>query len=361
MYFKVFDCWRFAAALLVMIYHFLFWGPAETKAGIDFLYRLLPLLDMFFMISGFFITSRYASRLETLSDYGSFFRRRVARLYPLHVLTTMFFVAVALFAFANGAQNYPWRSDFELLPYALFGLHALGFTDTLGLNYVTWSVSAEFFSYAMFPLIVLALRWRGTAGLAALVAVYLTGLEIASSHGVFPSGHWTTADTMGAYRAFADFMIGGLLARLVARSSLALTSPLPGIAFMACAVIAMMALAPWYVSFGLIIVSLYLSALAETRAPDSTRAIAFVLPVTAASFSIYIWHPVFEFFFLRVLWDRWLAETGSVNFYAFMILPMILTILVGVLSVRFLEPRLAHLVAGPRPAGTPRTGAVPTT
>ncbi|MDY8108354.1 acyltransferase [Fulvimarina sp. 2208YS6-2-32] len=360
MYFRIFDCWRLLAALLVMTYHFLYWAPGGAAAEIAILYRLQPLLDMFFMISGFFITSRYASRLNSLSDYGSFLRRRVARLYPLHLLTTLFFLLAALYAWSLGAENYPYAVDFANLPYHLLGIHALGITDALALNYVSWSVSAEFFSYAMFPVIIVALRIRGIAGLAGLIAAYLLVLEVASRQGVFPSGHWTSADTFGAYRAFADFMVGGLLARVVAADLVALRSPLPGIVLMAVAVIGMLMMVPWYVSFAVLVLSLYLSAVAETRNPDSTKRLAFAMPVTAAAFGIYIWHPVFEFIFLRALWDRWLVDAGWISFYVFMLVPMAISILVAVLSFRYLEPRMAHYIIGPRPAGHPRSGAVPT-
>lgn len=344
-----------------MTYHFLFWGPAGSEVAIGYLYRLLPLLDMFFMISGFFITSRYASRLNTLSDYGSFLRRRVARLYPLHLVTTLFFAVVAIYAWSVDAPNYPWALDFQNLPYHLLGLHALGTTSDLALNYVSWSVSAELFSYAMFPIIVIALRRRGIVGLAVAIIAYLAVLEWASAMGVFPSGHWTSADTFGAYRAFCDFMIGGLLARIVAAEAFQLRSPLPGLLLMALAIVAMLTLQPWYLVFALLISSLLTSALAETQNPQSTEAVAFAMPVTAAAFGIYIWHPVLEFFFLRALWDRWLEPMGWVNFYAFMVIPMVATIIVAVASFRILEPAMAKIVIGPRPAGTPRSGAIQTT
>ncbi|MEN3792850.1 acyltransferase [Fulvimarina sp. MAC3] len=358
MYFRVFDCWRFIAAMLVMTYHFLFWGPAGSEIAIGYLYRLLPLLDMFFMISGFFITSRYASRLNSLADYGSFLRRRFARLYPLHLLTMLFFLFAAIYAWSVGAENYPWEVDLDTIPYHLLGLHALGFTSELSLNYVSWSVSAELFSYAMFPVIVIALRCRGILGLSIAIVAYLVALEIASAMDVFPSGHWTTADTFGAYRAFCDFMIGGLLARIVGTGTIQLRSPLPGLLLMGLAVMAMLMQQPWFVVFAFLILSLLASALAETQNPRSTEVVNFAMPLTAAAFGIYIWHPVLEFIFLRALWDRWLEPMGWINFYAFMIIPMSATVIVAVTSFRLLEPAMAKVIVGPRPAGNPRTGAM---
>jgi len=348
LYYRVFDCWRFLAAMLVMAYHFLYSAPYGAEAGTEFLHRLLPLLDMFFMISGCLITGRYVGSVTSLSSYGSFLRRRVARLYPLHLLLTLFFAVVALYAMASGAEHYHWREDLEALPFHLLVLHGLGTTDGLALNYVSWSISAEFFSYALFPVIVLALRWKGIGGLSAVLAGWIAALELASWYGAFPSGHWTTADSMGAYRAFADFMIGALLAEMVRRRPVEVTSHWPGVLLLAAALASMIGEMPYYVTFPLLAASLLATALAETAAPRSTAALQVLMPVTRVSFGIYLWHPVMEFFFLTVLWERWLGPLGVVDFYLFWTVPMLATIVVAILSDRYLEPRLGRLVTGSR-------------
>lgn len=353
MYYRLFDCWRFAAALLVMGYHFLFAAPYGAEAGTEFLRRLLPLLDMFFMISGFFIMTRYGGELRSGADYRNFLRRRIARLYPLHVIVTLFFVAVALFAMATGAEHYPWRQELRELPLHLLALHALGTTDHLALNYVSWSVSAEFFCYAAFPLVVLAMRWKGMLGVGLFTGFWLLGLEIASRAGVFPSGHWTSADTMGAYRAFADFCIGAFIAGLVARRPVDISSHLPGLALLAAAVAGMIFHIPTYLALLLLAASLTATALAETARPDSTAALRFALPVTRVSFGIYLWHPVMEFVFLTVIWDRWLEATGTVDFYVFWLVPMAATLAVAMVSDRFLERRFGALIAGPKRTRAP--------
>nr|WP_281354586.1 acyltransferase [Aurantimonas aggregata] len=345
----MFDCWRLVAAILIMAYHFLFAAPYGAEAGTEFLHRLLPLLDMFFMISGFFITTRYGGELRDVADYRGFLRRRIARLYPLHVIVTLFFVAVALLAMIAGADNYPWRQELEAMPLHLLAIHALGTTDHLALNFVSWSVSAEIFCYAAFPLIIVAMRWKGLPGLGLLTLGWIAALEMASQWGVFPSGHWTTADTMGAYRAFADFCIGACIAGVVARRALDIRSHLPGLALLAGALAAMIWQLPTYLVLALLAFSLSATALAETARPNSTAALRFAMPVTRVSFGIYLWHPVMEFLFLTVIWTRWLEPAGIVDFYVFWLLPMAATLAVAMLSDRYLEKRFGALIAGPRP------------
>ncbi|MCQ0988327.1 acyltransferase family protein [Jiella marina] len=349
MHYRIIDCWRFVAAMLVMAYHFLYSAPYGMETGTAFLHRLLPLLDLFFMISGYFITVRYAERVVDLRSYGAFLRRRLARLYPLHLLITLFFAAVALYAWSIGAKHYPWAAALEDLPFHIFGLHALGLTDELALNYVSWSISAELFSYVMFPLIPLALGMGGLRGLVGLVALWIVGLEVLSASGFFPSGHWTTADTHGAYRAFADFLVGGAVAVFVQRRIVHVTSHWPSIALIGAALAAMIVHIPYYVVFPLLASALACSALAETARPDSTAFLGPLMPVTRVSFGIYIWHPVLEFFFLEVLWSRWLVSLNVIDFYVYWLLPMAATIVVAILSDRFVESRLAKLVAPPPP------------
>ncbi|MBO0663354.1 acyltransferase [Jiella sp. CQZ9-1] len=333
-----------------MAYHFVFWAPYGVETGAGILHRLLPLLDMFFMISGFFITTRYRERVTDLRSYGAFMRGRAARLLPLHYMTTGFFVLVALAAWSVGAKNYPWLHDFQALPYHLLLLHGLGLTDGLALNYPSWSISAEFFSYALFPLILLTLRLGGLRGLLVGIAIWITLLEVASAYGWFPSGHWMTADAMGAYRALADFMIGAAASIVVERRFVDLRRHWPGLVLTALAVGAMLVGFQYYVVMPLMILSLVLTALAETANPQSTARLAPLMPVTRVAFGIYLIHPVMEVLFLEGLWYHWLKNTGVVPFYLFWLLPMMATVAVALLSARYVEPLCAKWIQPRKPA-----------
>ncbi|WAP71032.1 acyltransferase [Jiella pelagia] len=334
----MFDCWRFVAAVLIMAYHFVFWAPYGVETATQMLYRLLPLLDMFFMISGFFITTRYRDRIGDFADYLRFMRARAARLLPLHYAITLFFAAVALYAWAVGAPNYPWRHHLEALPAHLLLIHALGATDSLALNYPSWSISAEIFAYALFPLIVLLLRFGGLKALLVATALWIGVLELASARGWFASGSWTTADSMGAYRALADFMIGAAVAIVVDRRMLDVRSHLPGLLATSLVLVAMLSGFHYPVVMPLMVVALVLTALAETARPDSTAFLQPLMPVTRVAFSIYLIHPVMEFIFLEVLWFHVFAGKGPISFYLYWVLPMIASIVAAMASHQYFEP-----------------------
>ena len=356
MYFRIFDCWRFVAAILIMAYHFLFWAPYGSEAGTALLHRLLPLLDMFFMISGFFITIRYRERVGDLASYGRFMRARAARLLPLHYLITLFFVVIALFAWARGAQHYDWRHHLEALPFHLALLHSLGTTDGLALNYPSWSVSAEFFSYALFPLIVLILRFGGLPSLLAVIAIWIGCLEVASAQGWFPTGHWTSADATGGYRALADFMIGAAAAIIVERRLFSITSHWPGFLATVLVVAAMLSGCHYAIVMPVMVLALTLTALAETAAPESTAFLKPLMPLTRVAFGIYLLHPVLEFLFLEVVWSRWLEPAGMIDFYVFWTLPMIATVALALFSARYFEPRCASVLLPAKDGSSKRGG-----
>lgn len=369
MHFRIFDCWRFTAAILIMAYHFLFFAPVLAAVPRDFLHRLLPLLDMFFMISGFLITTRYGAKLDSPAAYLDFLRRRVARLYPLHLLTLAFFVCIALVAASGIVESAePRRWDLSMLPANLLAVHAWGTTDYLAFNYPSWSVSAEFFCYALFPLIVVAARRTGLAGLVLLFSAWILGLEIAAAQGAFPGG-WMSADTLGAYRAFPDFVLGAIVAMLVERRAIEIRSHLPGIATLGLAAVAMVLQWNGYIAlFGFALAMLF-TALAETARPDSTKWLAPFAPVTGVSFGIYLLHPVIETLFFSILWKHLVEPTHAVSFYVFMLLPMVVTVPAAILSDRLFERRIGAWISGrkrrsgPRamPVGLPaeRVGAAP--
>lgn len=94
MHYRIMETWRLAAAIAIMIYHFLRFGPPEAiEAGV-FLHRFLPLMEMFFMISGYLIMERYGdSLMRGDQSFSKYLLRRIARIYPLYLVTLGFFVA----------------------------------------------------------------------------------------------------------------------------------------------------------------------------------------------------------------------------------------------------------------------------
>lgn len=338
-HFRIFETWRLVAALLIMVWHFLRFAPPGHEAVSAALYRLMPLMEMFFMISGFLIMARYSEvLLENRAAYRGFIVRRVARFYPLYLATLLFFGAMGL------AVNYGLVHSNDPGRYAgldflanLFLVQAWGLTDQLTYNYVAWSMSAEWFCYLLLPIIVAVWqKWR-LAGLTVLAVASVVLLEIGVLAGVIPFRSWLEANTWGAYRAFADFSLGALTAMAVARSRSSLSNHWPGWLMFACAIAAMATRQDSYVIVALLGLAMYLSALAERNNPAGSAWLAPLHPLGRVSLGIYLIHPVIESIFFSLLWRKLFEAAGMIDFYTYWLMPIAVTIAVAVLSERYFE------------------------
>lgn len=338
MHYRLFETWRLIAAMLVMIYHFLRFGPGDQMVYSDTLYRLLPLLDMFFMISGYLILERYGDRLGSLADYRKFLLRRLARFYPLYLLTTLFFVLVGGAVWMGYVPStQAERYDMALLPQNLLLIQAWGTTEHLSFNYVAWSLSAEWFCYLLLPVFILFMNRGGAMGLVVLALLAAGLLELLAYSGIMPFESWLIADTWGAGRAFVDFAIGGLVLVMVRRSALQLRSHTVVWLIFFSAITGMMIGVASYLGIAMLAIAVYAAALAERNNPEGAQWLAVLSPVGRVSLGIYLLHPVIETILLSVVWRRFIEPLEIVGFYAFMIVPMIVTILVAMASARYFE------------------------
>jgi peptidoglycan/LPS O-acetylase OafA/YrhL len=203
--FVVLDFYRFVAALGVFIFHL-----KNIDKGISPVwngsYGLF--VDMFFILSGFVISYSYPATSTGIRSYGRFLVRRIARIYPLHLLTLFAFVILAWIGIA-GPTSHTGPLDFV---YNLFLVQAWGVTDHLSFNSPSWSISAELFCYLLFPVLMLA---------AASVPPLVLALIVAISYAILAHGHlpiWQEQSQMyganfdyGMLRALPSFLNGILL------------------------------------------------------------------------------------------------------------------------------------------------------
>ncbi|MBO6636967.1 MAG: acyltransferase [Roseitalea sp.] len=347
-----FAVWRLLAAMLVMGYHFSFSAPHDDALTAWF-EHMNPLLDMFFVLSGFLIYERYHDRVLTRGAYGYFVLRRLSRLYPLHLATLGFFVAVGMAAHAGliEAGGIGSRYDLGQLWTNLFLLQAWGVHDTLTFNYVSWSLSGEWFAYLLLPVLAFAGLRMGLAGLVAVLAVTLAGLEWASRDASDYSQTWYDAKSWGAGRIFADFTFGAILFRIVEGLPARAGSRPLGWAFLALSIATMFAGMGTYVALALIGCAIVCVALVERQPTGRSRLFTALAPVTILSYGIYMWHPVLETVFFSGLWKVVLGSPETNLFYLFALLPMGATFIVAAVSLRFFETPTARAIMalGTRP------------
>ncbi|MFI2613019.1 acyltransferase family protein [Kitasatospora sp. NPDC018619] len=152
---------RFWAALLVVLYHL-----SRKVGGLPLLSPLAWYgrsgVTFFFVLSGFVLAWTYGA---SPAPAAVFARRRFARIWPLHVLTT----ALSLGADAAVGAALPVVAAL----WSLALVHPWALPTVYGGNPASWSLGAEAWFYLLFPplLRVLAPRPRAWLPLALLCAL----------------------------------------------------------------------------------------------------------------------------------------------------------------------------------------------
>src|SRR5215471_3545803 len=212
---------RALAALLVLGMHTEQNVPCGLDSFLPFFARGYLGVDFFFVLSGFIITHVYLASLASakLRAVQIFLWHRFIRLYPVHVTVLVGLAAVVSLASAAGfGFNNPQEWQWGDLIWQLTLLQAWGVTTTPRWNVPSWSISAEWFAYLLFPLLAPALMWVRERAIALLIAV----AALAATALLFAVAGWTLNTWVGApalARVFGEFVCGAALCRAVALSN----------------------------------------------------------------------------------------------------------------------------------------------
>jgi peptidoglycan/LPS O-acetylase OafA/YrhL len=212
------DALRIIAAVAVVLLHYAEYTKDHPAAHFVFAHvqHFNLFVDLFFVISGFVIAAQYLQKVDGPAAIGRFLWRRMARIYPLHLLTLAFYLVVAAVLQSGLARgDNPARYPLSDLPAQLLMLHAV-IGERLTYNFPSWSLSAEMVCYLLFPLLaILAARRRPLVLL--FVAAALVGNTLYAI--AADTGPWTEwINRGGAWRALPSFALG--LALYVFRSEL---------------------------------------------------------------------------------------------------------------------------------------------
>ncbi|MFT6957354.1 MAG: peptidoglycan/LPS O-acetylase OafA/YrhL [Halieaceae bacterium] len=298
------DGLRTIAVLAVLVYHAeLFIGGQQLLVG-GFLG-----VDVFFVISGFLITSLIRSEYLRTGQFSfsNFYERRARRLLP--ALLTVMIAALPLawvlllpsqlIDFSNSlVSSLAFGSNF----YWHFTLQQYGEESALVKPFLhTWSLAVEEQYYIVFPLMLLALyrwcnRWAVVLLVVSLVvsllfAQWLTPRDQSTSFYLLPSRFW-------------ELLAGAVLAHMINRrpSDLGIAGaimPLLGLAFIAYALcyIRFDAGHPGFITAVPVVGTCLIIWFANAR-DIVTRVLSSKLFVGVGliSYSLYLWHyPIFAF------------------------------------------------------------------
>ncbi|WP_063837069.1 acyltransferase family protein [Phaeacidiphilus oryzae] len=176
------------------------WAFTSGATGVSF----------FFILSGFVLAWTARPGATRLPDVRRFWRRRIARIYPVHLVTALLALLLALWLTPDGLPSAKQIAANLLLVHTWKG----DWWQTL--DSVSWSLACEAFFYAVFPLLQrlvldpLARRPRRTTALAACCAALVAVLPWVDAHFAL---NWQM-NSQPLLR-LPEFVLGALLALLV--------------------------------------------------------------------------------------------------------------------------------------------------
>jgi len=326
--FDVLDFYRFGGALVVAIEHFIIvYLPVSTATQTRAL-LVQPLMGFFFALSGFVIMHVYDRRMNSFADYFDYMQKRLARIYPLHIATLALAMLWGLFA-----THKQWFTPDAIIPNILL-VHAWNTTNHLSFDYPSWSVSAEFFVYLLFPLFLVAVNRAGVWG--ALLLPVLSIIPIAWVFHVYGFRSWTLATyDFGCLRAVPSFIAGMAVYRLAMVRFSALVVPGWAAHGLAVATVPMMLLGvPNVIMLGVFALLVFLLACAEPK-----QAGLFSTPIVRAlancSYGFYMLHAFVGMAMLYVVPK--IFHLGDAWKFALVAPALVVTTVLSILSFHYFE------------------------
>lgn len=204
------------AAIWVVFYHL---RPLMNQAFPEFqlLNRAIQTgylgVDLFSFLSGFIIAYIYGDRLKTPSVKKArrFIWLRFVRTYPLHIFILGLFVIV--FVFQNGLSSVLFLPQDKSLAYQILLINGLGIESQWAWNVPSWSLSAEWACYVIFPFMAPFIARIKNGYLAILMAGLTLGATIFILNSLeVPS--FNTSLKWGLIRIAGEFFTGCWLYRI---------------------------------------------------------------------------------------------------------------------------------------------------
>jgi peptidoglycan/LPS O-acetylase OafA/YrhL len=171
-------------------------------------------VDLFFILSGAVLYHVHAEDFlqYTVKAHLKFLRLRLARVYPLHVFLLLAFAAVVCIL-PSFTTTYH-AGGFSLLNFlsTLLMINNWGFSTSSLWNVPSWSLSAEWLGYLVFPFIVVTIGkqlrqgWEVPIGLALLAFLVITTVLL----GAKDMGH---SGKFGILRMACEFTTGCIVCK----------------------------------------------------------------------------------------------------------------------------------------------------
>lgn len=283
---------RGVAALGVVLFHYADEFPA--LADYTFWTRHYYIwVDLFFILSGFILMHVYAEEFVrfTKIKYKGFLVKRLARIYPLHLVTLLVMIGLEgiLLLGENKGWLMPSHPPFEIEAFStwailtnLFLVQSWGIHSMLTWNGPAWSISCEWLMYMLFPALIVCVRTvRNAVVVLSCSMVGYLFLYYGLKNGTLDIHY-----DLGVLRALAGFLAGMALHRIYKSHKVGCVW-----LYLSCAWIVVCSLAvlpDWYYlpAFAMLV---FVIACRSKQAPKTMLGRG-TLALGEISYSIYLWH-----------------------------------------------------------------------
>lgn len=196
---------RGLAALLVVVYHMPNWYDPFYRSPI--VRNGHGAVEFFFVLSGFVLYHSYGLRIPDLRALKRFTLLRFGRLYPVHFVFAMAFFGIELAKLMGGmgGANSPssMKSLLRALVENLLLVQGLGLAPReVFLNFPSWSISTEFYTYLIFGVAAWLLSRRSFVVFSLLLTATCCGVLTVAAQRI--------GETHQLLRCVAGFFLGCL-------------------------------------------------------------------------------------------------------------------------------------------------------
>jgi peptidoglycan/LPS O-acetylase OafA/YrhL len=343
---------RGVAAIYVVVYHYtsLYTGmyhvgsyDAYANPLRTFISHGYLAVDLFFILSGFVMALNYQRMFVgswSWGVFGKFLGRRIARIYPLYLAATL--IGWYLTSHQRVVPPSTGKSlVLNLLMMQVWGIKCISFG-------ASWSISAEFAAYLLFPLLLIPVAFRKplASWITALVCVAgLLALYLASPYVARSLAH----DQLGLLDYF-DYHFGLCILRCICEFTLGLiafrleATPFGrrlGSSMWASIVLSLLILGLLPIArMDLVIVLLCPFLIASLASGDSLPKRLLSVPLLEKlgvySYGIYLVHPLMMTAIRRINVVAQGKGLSQANFYGFAA-ASVLTLLFAMLGNKFIE------------------------
>ena len=192
------ETYRAFAALMIAAIHFDVNSPLVNHSLANGYF-----VQFFFCLSGFVIYFNYRDKIKNFENIKLFIKKRFSRLYPLHLffLLIFFVIEITKYIFVNEYNIITNTEPFGKNNFYSFFINILllqTFLYEYTFNTPSWSISAEFYTYVFFAILII-FKFNLAINLFVILLISLIRLNDGYDYGASNSGYRSILDCVYSF------------------------------------------------------------------------------------------------------------------------------------------------------------------